>query len=125
MGPHVTAKTDSDSKKRAKPPEPRRPLPADLAEVALLDIADVCAAVRMSSSWLHDEVRAKRFPQPLRFGPRCTRWKAADVRAWLVDRAAVAAADTETAEFVAARAKKGSNAAQAKRQAAAAAEAAA
>ena len=56
-----------------------RPLPADLADVALLDIKDVCAAVRMSPSWWHEEVRAGRAPQPLRYGPRCTRWTAASI----------------------------------------------
>ncbi len=94
-------------------------LPSNLADVALLDIRDVCAAARMSASWIHDEVRARRFPQPMRFGPRCTRWRSADIRAWLIARAAVAQADTETSAQLTARAKKASDAAQAKRLAAA------
>ena len=94
-----------------------RPLPADLADVAFLDISDVCAAVRMSASWVHDEVRERRFPQPMRFGARCTRWRSVDIRAWLIGRAEMAAADTQTAELVTARAKKASAAAQAKRAA--------
>lgn len=94
----------------------QRPTPAALADVALLDISDVCAAARMSASWVHEEVRAGRFPQPLRFGPRCTRWRSGDVRAWLVARAAAAEADTETTAAMVAQAKKASDAAQAKRR---------
>lgn len=92
--------------------------PSDLADVAFLDIRDVCALARMSASWIHDEVRARRFPQPLRFGPRCTRWRSSDVRRWLVDRAAAAQADTETGALLTARAKKASEAAQLKRNSA-------
>lgn len=95
-----------------------RPTPAALADVALLDISDVCAAARMSASWIHEEVRAGRFPQPLRFGPRCTRWRSSDVRAWLVARAAAAEADTETTAAMVAKAKRASEAAQAKRRSA-------
>lgn len=105
MRPTVTAKIERGSSPR--------PLPADLADVALLDINDVCTALRMSASWVHDEVRGKRFPQPLRYGPRCTRWTAASIRQYLIERAAQPQA--EAAEFVKARAKKASDAARAKR----------
>lgn len=92
-----------------------RPPPADLADVAFLDITDVCSAVRMSPSWVHDEVRENRFPQPMRFGPRCTRWRAAEVRAWLIKRAEAALADTVTSDRVLAKAKQASSMAKAKR----------
>ena len=95
--------TDAQPKRR---PTVRPPLPSANADVALTDINDVCALVRMSPSWWHDEVRAGRAPAPLRFGPRCTRWKLADVRAWLIERAAQPQA--EAAELVKARAKKAS-----------------
>jgi len=72
----------------------------------------------MSASWVHEEVRAGRFPPPMRFGPRCSRWRSADVRSWLVARAAAADADGETAAAMSARAKKASDAAQVKRRAA-------
>lgn len=91
--------------------------PTNLADVAFLDISDVCAAARMSASWIHDEVRSGRFPQPMRFGQRCTRWRSADVRDWLIARAAAAEADTQTAALLKARATKASEAAQAKRRA--------
>lgn len=92
-----------------------RPFPGDLADVALLDIDDVCAAVRMSASWWHDEVRADRAPQPLRWGTRCTRWRSADVREYLIQRASLPQA--EARERVTSKAKKASEAAQAKRAA--------
>lgn len=93
-----------------------RALPADLADVAFLDIKDVCAAVRMSASWVHDEVKAGRFPAPLRFGNRCSRFKVADVRAWLVARASQAEADDRgDGAALVAKAKRASDAAKAKR----------
>jgi prophage regulatory protein len=101
----------------SKPKAPRLP-PPNLVDVAFLDISDVCAAARMSASWIHDEVRAGRFPQPLRFGPRCSRWRSSEVRAWLIARAAAAESDTETTALLKARAKKASDAAQAKRRSA-------
>jgi len=101
----------------SKPKAQHRP-PANLADVAFLDISDVCAASRMSASWIHEEVRGGRFPQPMRFGPRCTRWRSADVRDWLIARAAAAEVDTQAGALLKARAKKASQAAQAKRQAA-------
>ena len=103
---------------RAEPtkrPTVRPPIPTGHDDVALIDINDVCALARMSMSWWHDEVRAGRAPQPLRYGPRCTRWRLADVRAWLIERAKAAAIDQQNEAFVTARAKKASSAAQAKR----------
>jgi prophage regulatory protein len=91
-------------------------IPAALADVAFLDIKDVCAAVRMSTSWVHDEVRAGRFPAPMRFGPRCSRWRSADIRLYLIARAESPAVDANVAAMVAARAKKASAAAQTARQ---------
>lgn len=101
---------------RIDKPNVTRPTPDVLADVAFLDISDVCAAARMSASWIHEEVRAGRFPKPMRFGPRCSRWRSSEVRAWLVERATAAQADTETALAMSARAKKASEAAQAKRR---------
>jgi predicted DNA-binding transcriptional regulator AlpA len=89
----------------------------NLADVAFLDIRDVCAAARMSASWIHEEVRLGRFPQPMRFGPRCSRWRSSEVRDWLIARAAAAEGDAGTAALLRSRAKKASDAAQAKRSA--------
>ena len=115
-GPNPTeTKLNHDSSNK---PKASRRLPTNLEDVAFLDIRDVCATARMSASWIHDEVRAHRFPQPLRFGLRCTRWRSSDVRDWLIARSAAAEADTETGALLSARAKKASDAAQARRRAA-------
>ena len=90
--------------------------PGGLADITLVDSKEVCAALSMSPNWLHNEVRAGRFPQPLRHGSRCTRWRAADIRQYLLERAAMPQA--ETIAMVTARAKKASAAAQLKRAAA-------
>ena len=100
---------------KTNPGRALRPLPADLADVALLDIKDVCAVVRMSASWVHDATRTHRFPAPVIRKSRCTRWRSGDVRAWLVDRAETVAADAQAGEQVTVRATKASAAAKAKR----------
>ena len=101
---------------KATRPTARPPLLEAHADVALSDINDVCGLIRMSASWIHGEVSAGRFPQPLRFGPRCTRWKIADVRQWLIDRAAQPQANAT--KLVIDRATKASRAAAAQRAAA-------
>lgn len=68
-----------------------KPSPAadSLADLALVDINDILAATRASASWLHAAVRSGAFPKPAIKGVRFTRWRLADVRAWLVQRAQV------------------------------------
>lgn len=85
-----------------------RPLPADVADVALI-AADTCAAIgEVSVSWWHQEVRTDRAPKPAIQQPRFTRWRLADVRRFWAERAAQAAGDTEARERMAANAKKAS-----------------
>ncbi len=79
----MTAKTHSKSTAR---PTRRPPLPEAHADVSLGDINDLRALTRMSASWIHDAVRAGNFPRPVIQVPRCTRWRIADVRAWLMER---------------------------------------
>lgn len=93
-------------------------LPPDLADVALIDATTCAAAGGMSVSWWHEQVRVRAAPQPAIRKPRCTRWKLAAVRAFWIETAAKAAADTATAVRVQAHAVKASAAAQAKRAAA-------
>jgi predicted DNA-binding transcriptional regulator AlpA len=109
MRPEVT--TSPDSKPR------QSVLPADLAAVALIDAPTCAAAGAMSVSWWHSEVAAGRAPAPVIRRPRCTRWRLADVRAFWAGSVEQAAADTEVAAEVTARASKASAAARAKRQA--------
>jgi hypothetical protein len=85
-----------------------RPLPADLAAVALV-AADTCAAVgEVSLSWWLEEVRTERAPKPVIQQPRLTRWRLVDVYRFWAERAAQAAGDTEARERMAANAKKAS-----------------
>jgi prophage regulatory protein len=96
-------------------------LPGDLADHALVAIDAICDAADMSKSWVREEVRAGRFQEPVIREPRCTRWRLADVRTWLIARAK-AAADPQRGAAVVERAKKASEAARAKRTAAVQAE---
>ena len=85
-----------------------RPLPADLADVALIDAQTCAAGGGMSVSWWHEKVRAGRAPAPAVRMSRCTRWKLSAVAAFWRDFAAKAAGDTHAAAQVTARAKKAS-----------------
>jgi predicted DNA-binding transcriptional regulator AlpA len=115
----MTAKPDStyasiEATKKSRPTV-RPPLPQAHADLALGDINDVKSIIRMGASWIHEAVRDGRFPPPVIRGSRCTRWKISDVRRWLTDLTQSAAANAEAAKQMTARAKKASDAAQAKR----------
>ena len=84
------------------------PLPATLADVALVDAATCAAAGAMSVSWWHEEVRACRAPAPVVRMPRCTRWRVVEVAAFWKEFAARAAGDPHSAALLTARAKKAS-----------------
>lgn len=66
------------------------PVPPALADVALIDGPTCAAAHGISISTWHDLVRSGDAPQPVMRAVRCTRWRLADVRAWLIERAAQA-----------------------------------
>jgi len=63
----------------------REPQPLSVLQIpdAQLTIRTVCAVTAMSESSLRRAIKAGTFPQPVRRGPRCTRFIAADVSAWL------------------------------------------
>lgn len=95
----------------------RHELPAALAEVALVDDKTSASVGLMSKSWWLREVRAGRAPAPAIREPRCTRWRLSEVRAYWAERAAKqGGTKLETQDFLVARAKKASDAAQAKRR---------
>jgi len=50
---------------------------------ALLRLATVQALTGLGRSSIYAKVKAQTFPEPLRQGTRCTRWRAADVNRWL------------------------------------------
>ena len=103
-------------------PTVRRPTPPALADVALIDGPMAAAAACMALSSWHEAVRKGEAPAPVIRQPRCTRWRLADVRAWLIGRAA-GGGNAQASERVHALAAKASTAAKAKRKATAAAQA--
>jgi predicted DNA-binding transcriptional regulator AlpA len=52
-------------------------------ELALMDVKDVCACLRLSKSWIFGAVRQGRFPEPVIRQSRCTRWLRSDVQDWI------------------------------------------
>lgn len=87
--------------------KPRSPIARRAADVAidferaadetLVRIADLVRDPRrpgkatllpFSKSSLERRVRAEKFPQPTRLGPRCTCWRLGDIREWLTKQGA-------------------------------------
>lgn len=62
-------------------------VPPALADVAFVDAPTCAAAAGLSISSWHDLVREGVAPAPAFRAPRCTRWRIADVRTWLIERA--------------------------------------
>jgi predicted DNA-binding transcriptional regulator AlpA len=92
------------------------PIPAALADVAMIDAPSIASAAGISISLFHDLVRLREAPPPVIRAPRCTRWLLADVRTWLIERAALGT-ETDAARTLITTAHRASKAAQAKRQA--------
>jgi predicted DNA-binding transcriptional regulator AlpA len=68
----------------------RRPTPPEaLVEVALIDGRSIAAAGCMGLTQWHELVRSGKAPQPVIKQPRFTRWRVADIRAWLEQRSVV------------------------------------
>lgn len=65
-----------------------QPLEAASLPDALLKIQTVATVTAMSPSSIFRKTAAGEFPEPVRLGARCTRWRAADVRAWLAAQVA-------------------------------------
>ena len=63
----------------------RTPQPLHAVQVpdALLKIATVQALTGLGKTTLYALVSRQQFPQPIRRGMRCTRWRAGDVVTWL------------------------------------------
>lgn len=71
---------DVDSTTRERIPQP---LHAAQVPDALLKLATVQALTGLGKTTLYTLVSRQHFPQPIRRGARCTRWRAGDVMAWL------------------------------------------
>lgn len=68
----------------------RKAQPLDAAQVAdaLLRLATVEALTGLSRSTIYARLARQEFPEPVRLGARCTRFRAGDVQAWLAAQAA-------------------------------------
>lgn len=69
--------------RRASPVHKPQPLEAFGDPDALLRLPTVSALVGLSGASIYRKLAVGEFPQPVRLGQRCTRWRARDVRAWL------------------------------------------
>jgi len=65
-----------------------QPLHAAQVADALLKLATVEALTGLSRSTIYARLARREFPQPIRLGARCTRFRAGDVQAWLAAQAA-------------------------------------
>lgn len=63
-----------------------QPLDASRYPDAHLRLATVLALTGLSKSTIYAMLAQREFPEPLRFGQRCTRWRASDVQTWLRNR---------------------------------------
>ena len=52
----------------------------------LLRREEVESRVGLKRSSIYREMRAGRFPLPIKVGPRAVRWPASEIEAWLADR---------------------------------------
>lgn len=69
--------------RRASPVHKPQPLEAFGDPDALLKIQTVSAVTGLSTATIYRRAKVQQFPEPVRLGQRCSRWKAGAVRAWL------------------------------------------
>lgn len=60
-----------------------QPIESATNPAALLRLSTVQALTGLSRSTIYTRIRAKTFPEPIKLGTRCTRFRAGDVTAWL------------------------------------------
>lgn len=60
-----------------------QPIESATHPAALLRLSTVQALTGLGRSSIYARIKAKAFPEPLRQGARCSRWRAADVNRWL------------------------------------------
>jgi prophage regulatory protein len=61
----------------------RQPIEAASNPAALLRLDTVLALTGLGRSTLYARIKEGRFPEPIRQGTRCSRWRAASVTSWL------------------------------------------
>lgn len=82
---HIGAMTPMTTQTQRKP---RATQPVDVLHIAdaLLKIQTVEAVTGLTQSSIYRKVGTGDFPKPIKDGPRCTRWRASAVTAWLQSR---------------------------------------
>lgn len=80
--PEAAPNPDPKKPKRGNAINPQ-PLHAVQLADALLKIQTVSAVTALSAASVYRKLAAKQFQEPVRLGTRCTRWRAADIRAWM------------------------------------------
>ncbi len=65
-----------------------QPLHAAQLADALLRLSTVEAITGLGKSTIYAKLANNEFPQPIRLGTRCTRFRAGDVQAWLAAQSA-------------------------------------
>lgn len=81
---------------------------ADLSDQAFVDVRVVAAELGRSVSMIHELVRRKRLPEPLRDGPRWSRWTMGQVREFQRGQIADLERQAKSTTLVIARARKAS-----------------
>ena len=66
------------------PALPAQPLDVLAIPEALLKLRTVTAVTGLSRATIYRRMADGAFCKPVKLGTRCTRWRAADVRAWLM-----------------------------------------
>lgn len=57
-----------------------------LDDVSFLRLPEVKAVTGLSKTSIYELIREKRFPPPVRLGPRAVAWVKSEVRQWAVER---------------------------------------
>lgn len=102
--------------RQARPRKARAAIPEALADVALIDAGQCAAAAGIGLSGWYEMVASGEAPAAAVRQPRYTRWRLADVRAWLIERTATTAVGM-SGEATVSRARKASAKAQELRRA--------
>ena len=100
---------DQPQERQSRSRKQRAPVPEGLADVALIDAQQCAAAGGMGLSQWYQMVAAGTAPAAAVRRPRYTRWRMADIREWLVDRAVITDADRLVGSILTERAKAASD----------------
>jgi predicted DNA-binding transcriptional regulator AlpA len=78
--PSTTTRTPAN---RAPIHDPASEVSPLVADIALIDVRAVAELLGVSESWVWERTKGGHFPQPVRLGSRCTRWRVRDIRLYV------------------------------------------